>query len=61
MSNHYHVILHVDTERADAWREQEVIYRWERLFSLPVIVQRYLANEAITHAERDTISELLSK
>jgi hypothetical protein len=48
MSNHYHVILHVDTERAKAWSEQEVIDRWERLFSLPVIVQRYLANEAIT-------------
>ncbi|MEW8279996.1 MAG: transposase [Candidatus Thiodiazotropha sp.] len=25
MSNHYHVILHVDTERAAEWSEQEVI------------------------------------
>jgi hypothetical protein len=33
------VILHVDTERAKAWSEQEVIDRWERLFSLPVIVK----------------------
>jgi hypothetical protein len=61
MSNHYHVILHVDTERAKAWSEQEVIDRWERLFSLPVIVQRYLAKELITQVERDTVSELLSK
>jgi REP element-mobilizing transposase RayT len=61
MSNHYHVILYVDTERAKGWSEQEVIDRWERLFSLPVIVQRYLSNEAITQAERDTVSELLTK
>ena len=41
--------------------EQESIERWERLFSLPVIVQRYLAKEPITQAEHDTVSELLTK
>lgn len=61
MQNHYHLILHVDTECATGWGEREVIERWERLFSLPVIVQRYLALEAITQAERDTVSELLTK
>ncbi|MEW8331763.1 MAG: hypothetical protein AB2692_12560, partial [Candidatus Thiodiazotropha sp.] len=45
MSNHYHVILHVDTERAAEWSEQEVITRWERLFSLPVLVHRYLSQD----------------
>ncbi|MEW8257093.1 MAG: hypothetical protein AB2747_22265 [Candidatus Thiodiazotropha taylori] len=61
MSNHYHVILHVDTEEAAGWSDQEVITRWERLFSLPVLVQRYLSQDAITRAERDTVSELLTK
>jgi hypothetical protein len=61
MSNHYHVILHVDTESATQWSEQEVIKRWEQLFSLPVIVQRYLAKESLTKAERDTVSELITK
>jgi hypothetical protein len=61
MSNHYHVILHVDTKRAAGWSEQEFIERRELLFTLPVIVQRYLANNAITQAERNTISNLLTK
>jgi REP element-mobilizing transposase RayT len=61
LHNHYHVILHVDTELAARWSNHEVIECWERLFSLPVIVQRYLANETITQAERDTVSELLIK
>ncbi|WP_316365263.1 transposase [Candidatus Thiodiazotropha sp. CDECU1] len=61
MSNHYHVILHVDTERAAEWSEQEVITRWERLFSLPVLVQRYLSQDAITRAEQETVSALLTK
>jgi REP element-mobilizing transposase RayT len=61
LHNHYHVILHVDTDRAKGWSEQDVVERWERLFSLPVIVQRYMAKEPITQAERDTVSELLTK
>ncbi|MEW8469694.1 MAG: transposase [Candidatus Thiodiazotropha sp.] len=61
MSNHYHVILHVDTERAAEWSEQEVITRWERLFSLPVLVHRYLSQDAMTRSERETVSILLTK
>ncbi|ODB95141.1 transposase [Candidatus Thiodiazotropha endoloripes] len=61
MSNHYHVILHIDAEIAAGWSEQAVIERWERLFSLPVLVQRYRAMEEISKAERDAISELVTK
>ncbi|MBT3022835.1 MAG: transposase [Candidatus Thiodiazotropha sp. (ex Lucina aurantia)] len=61
MSNHYHIILHVDPERAAGWSEQDVIARWEHLFSLPVLVQRSRSMEAITSAERDAVSELVSK
>ncbi|MET0061453.1 MAG: transposase, partial [Candidatus Thiodiazotropha endolucinida] len=61
LHNHYHIILQVDTQLAAEWSDHEVIERWERLFSLPVIIQRYLAKEAITQAERDTVSELLTK
>ena len=61
MSNHYHAILHVDRESATQWSEREVIERWEQLFSLPVIVQRYLAKEPLTQAECDMVSELITK
>jgi hypothetical protein len=57
MSNHYHIIVHVDTERAVGWSDQDVIERWERLFTLPVIVQRYRSMEVLSSAERDVVSE----
>ncbi|MBX2858434.1 MAG: transposase, partial [Cellvibrionaceae bacterium] len=28
MSNHYHVVLHVDKERAVGWSQREVAERW---------------------------------
>jgi hypothetical protein len=41
MSNHYHLVLHVDQRRAHTWTVQEVIERWTRLFSRPVLVERW--------------------
>jgi hypothetical protein len=61
MSNHYHVIVHVDADSAARWSENDVIERWERVFSLPVIVERYRSMEAISKAERDLVSELVTK
>jgi hypothetical protein len=61
MQNHYHIIVHVDAERAAGWSEQDVIERWERLFSLPVIVERYRSMDTISGAERDAVSELVTE
>jgi REP element-mobilizing transposase RayT len=53
MSNHYHLVVRLDSDRAAAWSEGEVMERWERLFSLPVLVARYRAGQAKTVAERE--------
>lgn len=34
MSNHYHLVLYVDTEQAQSWSHQEVTYRWSQLFPM---------------------------
>ncbi len=28
MSNHYHVVLHVDKQQADGWSNKEICKRW---------------------------------
>ncbi|MDZ7767885.1 MAG: hypothetical protein U5K38_01820 [Woeseiaceae bacterium] len=35
MSNHYHVVLHLNAEQLDSWDDEEVIARWQRLHRLP--------------------------
>ncbi|MGH3630586.1 MAG: hypothetical protein ACRDRL_24485 [Sciscionella sp.] len=40
MSNHYHLVLHVDLEKANRWSEKDVITRWGQLFGAPLIVNR---------------------
>ena len=49
MSNHYHLVLHVDRMRARSWTRQEVVERWSTLFGMPTLLKRWqqgLAGEA---------------
>ena len=49
MSNHYHVVVHVDAARTRSWTEHEVVKRWSQLFRIPEEVKRWqqgLAGEA---------------
>lgn len=61
MSNHYHLVLHVDAARARRWGDTEVTARWRKLFRLPDVVQRYRDREDITTAEREQARELIIK
>jgi len=53
MSNHFHVVLRVDAERALRWDRAEVLRRWTNLFTGPELVQRYR-----THPEGLCAAEL---
>ena len=56
MDNHYHVVLHVDEERALNWSYTEVAERWMQLYSGDMLVDRWLANpDAISKAEEEAV------
>ena len=61
LSNHYHVVLHVDAIRARAWDDQQVIRRWKKLFGLPTVVQRYVGADSISRAEREAAQAIIAK
>jgi len=60
MSNHYHVVLHVDATQVDGWEDEEVIQRWKGLFALPDIVERYRQGQTRTKAERHVVATLIA-
>jgi REP element-mobilizing transposase RayT len=45
MSNHYHLVLHVDAQRARRWTDEEVVARWSLLFKRPVLIERWQQRE----------------
>ena len=57
MSNHYHVVLHVDAKQAVAWSRNEVILRWHQLFKGNGLSQRYQQGEPLGVAELKALDE----
>jgi hypothetical protein len=41
MSNHYHLVVHVDQAGARNWTMHEVIERWTQLFARPPLIERW--------------------
>ena len=49
MSNHYHVVLHVDAQTAKSCSDWEVLQRWTKLFDGPPLVQQFLAGKILRY------------
>lgn len=61
MSNHYHIVLHVDADKAKGMTDQQVIEQWNRLYKGHMLADRYLAGEVMSRAEWEALSELIEK
>jgi REP element-mobilizing transposase RayT len=61
MSNHYHLLLHVDQDKSMSWSAIEVIERWQKLFKGAVLVDRYQAGEKLSNAEKLALELLVEK
>ena len=46
MSNHYHLVLHVDQRRTVQWTQQDVVERWTTLFRKPRVIKRWEQGKA---------------
>ena len=51
MSNHCHLVLSVDQERALAWDDREVARRWMKLFGGLPLVRSFAAGEMLSEAQ----------
>jgi hypothetical protein len=57
MNNHYHVVLHIDQEKAAKWSVREVCNRWHKLFSGNDLSCRYLKHEELNTSEQKILAE----
>jgi hypothetical protein len=52
MSNHYHLVLKVNKDKAESLSDKAVVLRWKKLFTGHVMVDRWLTKPDITSAEK---------
>ena len=61
MSNHYHLVLHIDADKAKNWSDKTVIKRWMMLFKGNDLVLKVLKNQPVTQAEQSIINGFVEK
>ncbi|MCP4491337.1 MAG: transposase, partial [Gammaproteobacteria bacterium] len=57
MSNHYHLVLKLCPEQFDGQSDNQIMDRWCALFKGPLLIQRHRHGEALSAAERATVSD----
>ena len=55
MSNHYHLVLHINKMKSLSWTDWEVCERWHQLFKGTAHL-KVLGGDALDTAERDAVS-----
>ena len=61
MSNHTHVVLRINKQKADDLSVKEVITRWHKLYKGVLLTQRFIQsddNDAMTDAEVETVKSI---
>lgn len=61
MSNHYHVVLHINKEKASNWTNTDVVEQWHQLFKGSLLSQRFVDGESLSTAERDALSDQIEE
>ena len=59
MSNHYHLVININQDKALALSDDEVISRWGRLFCVPGMVKNWQKNNA-DEAETEVVQKLVA-
>ncbi|NHN38314.1 transposase [Pseudomaricurvus alcaniphilus] len=60
MSNHYHIVFHINKDKADRWSNEEVISRWHRLYRGNLLSQKYIAEKTLSKAENCLLEEIVA-
>ena len=60
MSNHYHIVVRINSTCVDEWTDEEVAHRWMQIFSGPLLMHQYLANADLTRAELKCVADLFA-
>ncbi|MFT6835728.1 MAG: REP element-mobilizing transposase RayT [Francisellaceae bacterium] len=59
MSNHVHLVLCVDKDKAMSWSDKQVVGRWHRLHRGTLLSQKFIRNELLSESEWISLKETI--
>jgi hypothetical protein len=61
MSNHYHLVLHVNELENSELTDEEVCLRWNRLYSMPTLVSQWQAGTGLSERELLMVKTVINR
>jgi hypothetical protein len=51
MSNHVHLVLHVDVLNAQGWSDKQVLALWNTVYKGTLLTQKFMRDEILSQGE----------
>jgi REP element-mobilizing transposase RayT len=61
MSNHVHVVLHVDVDKALNWTNKDVLDVWHSLYKGTLLTQKFMRDELLSPGELVTLDDTIAE
>lgn len=61
MSNHYHIVLHINKPAAVCWSDLEVCQRWHQLCAGTLLTQKFAQRKSLSKVERDAVQSKIDE
>ncbi len=61
LSDHYHVVLHINKVESLRWSKEEVCQRWHQLYKGTPLTQKFLNHEQLSDAETKAVDATLEQ
>ncbi len=61
LSDHYHVVLHINKAESLRWSKEEVCLRWHQLYKGTPLTQKFLNHEQLSDAEMKVVDAKLEQ
>jgi REP element-mobilizing transposase RayT len=61
MSNHYHLVLHINESENSELTDQEVCLRWSCLYSMPTLVSRWQTGGGLSEGELLMVKTIINR
>ena len=58
MSNHYHIVIKLSPDQAEAWSTKDVLTRWHCLYKGTLLTQQFLNNKTLDIAQIQAVEDI---
>ena len=60
MSNHYHLVVHINADKTKTWSNKEIAIRWTTLFQGPLLIQNWLNGLTLNKTQQQTVNDIIA-